>query len=439
MATSDMILEYTHIKANQTMESTISNNDITVLFALSVMSLLMGFFSNYLLTALTVVLFVIILFRRGIETGICSYVYLSIWGRFTTLPVFSGISLISIILSTYLFIYILLNRIKIKIPDFILLLIVFLEGCYSFFITKTTSGLFLAFDIMIIIYINSVLVVDKEKTNRFWKKLLLYLYVSTIFSVLWGIVSFFRGNSTRLYLYGQYIRRFQSTVGTDRSCMIYCAGLIYPLYYMRNKTLRIVSIFGLLTALLLSFSMTAIICGSVFFSIYLYDQYKNDHQTKRIWIIAGILAFALYFTYIWNFGSHIGPINTIVRRAQLIISRIDSGDVARATSGRTDILSGYQVIYQNLPFYKKLFGSGVTSFYGHSGIVNYSHNTYVDMIMYFGIIPAVFLLFRLIQSYAKRKKDDLAVQISLLKVAYVITGFSVSMLTNNYWWMFFLI
>ncbi len=424
---------------NDSVPNDVGRNDRLTLTVLSALCVTLGFFPNYGLSILSVLVFIVILGKGGIESAICAYVYLSIWGKFTTLPVFSGISLISVILSLYIFLHICRNKVKIRFVDFLLLFIVFFEGVHSVLFTKTTSGIFLVFDLMIIIYINSVLTKDENRRKEFYTRLFLYLYVSTVFSIFWGVGSYLAGKGARLYLHGQYFRRFQSTVGTDRSCMIYCSGLIYPLYYMKNKALRIGSVFGMMAALLMSFSITAILCAGVFFTIYLYDQYRSNRDEKKLWITLGILALIAYLIYIWYFGSHIGPINTIVRRVQLILARLNSGDVARATSGRSDILSNYRAIFNSLPLSQKLLGSGVTTFYGFSEVENFSHNTYLDLEMYFGLIPTLFIFWRLIHSIRIRRNDQQFTQILLLKTAYILTAFSVSMLTNNYWWAMFLI
>ena len=401
--------------------------DKLTLGILSVFSLLFIAFQNNLLINIALVFaFLFIVHKFGIKTGIMAYVFLVQWERFTTMPFLSAISIIDMILGLLIIVSLCRNSFKVRIDDFILLSIVTIYGSIALIWYKDFSGLRMLFDVFIVIYIRQVSLCDEEERVSFWKTLLFYLYVSALFSILWGIISMLRGDVIRLFLAGTYITRIRSTVGTDRSCMLYCAAAIYPLLYMKNKVIKYLSL-GLLSAmLLLTFSMTALVCIIAFILIFLFFKYKESKSSKRLAIILLIIIISTAFFFIWNNGSGITAIDQMLGRARTVADSIYISDYSRATTGRTDIWEWYMNIFNNeFTIFNKLFGSAVLNYKFIYSFSEYAHNTYIDMLLYMGIIPLALLFYRWIKRIREYRGTEIQLPIILLKVSYLITGLSV--------------
>lgn len=69
----------------------------------------------------------------------------------------------------------------------------------------------------------------------------------------------------------------------------------------------------------------------------------------------------------------------------------------------------------------------------------YSHNSYLDMLFYFGYIPFVFIVYRIIKNIIDYRNKPEFIKILMMKEAYLITALSVSMFTNEYFWLMFII
>ena len=411
---------------------------IVVVLSLIVFSMSILSFNTPVVLALIFTI-IYILGKFGIDRAIASYIFVSIWARFTTLPVFSGVAIIALILGMYILLDIIKSKRTIKLIDFIFLIIVVLEGILSLFATNKFEGLMLIPDVLIACYASSVCKRTDEERLKFWNRILYYMYISTLVSIGWGFINFLGGNYATLYFYGAHIPRFKATIGTDRSCLIYCASLVYCLFFQKKRVVKIATIIILVFSLLSSFSITAVLCLFVVSGTYLLYSYKhNKSKTKIVIFILGCIIF-MYILYVYNYGSHVSVIDTIVQRFKLIISRIDAGDTARATSGRTDIWQVYIQGFQNQSLFNQLFGSGYTSLLSLINSSAYSHNTYLDMLFYFGYIPFAIIIYRVIKNLFDYRHKPEFINILMMKEAYIITVLSVSMFTNEYFWLMFII
>ena len=419
----------------------IENRYRIVLIILGFFSLLFAFISSNIFVNLAlIVCFVLILLVGGFETGFYAYMYLVSWERFTTLPVFSSISYIGIILAAYIILSMSRKINKVNIWDFILLLIVALEGMFSYFVSNSFSGMMLLIDVIIVLGIYSILQnKSKDEVEKFWNRLFLYLYIGSLLSLVWGTFMYLQGDVATVYIGEVSILRLTTTVGTDRACMLLCTGMIYPIYYMKNRIIKIISIVVLTCSVLATVSMAAILCLAVFFIIVLFHKYRHIKSQKKAVMLIFLIVMIGYLIYSWNYMSGIGALDTVIDRLKQTIFRVNSGDLAAATTGRSDLLEAYWNYFKQQNLFAQLFGSGYTTAYNIILAENYSHNTFIDMLIYFGIFPLLLILIRTLVKSRKTIQQGGNVQFLLLKTVYIITALGVSMLTNSYWWIFFIL
>lgn len=414
-------------------------SDKKALYGLSVLSILFVFLqNNQILNLAAIALFLAILAQKDMSTAICSYFYLTTWERFTTMPVLSAISIIDMILGFVVVIQLIHKRIRIRLDDSVLLCIACIYSVIALLLHRNMSGIKMIFDVFIVIYIRYINQ-DKEDNADFWKRAFLFIYISTVLSIMWGFVSYMQGNVATIHLDGNIHSRLRSTVGTDRSCMLYCAAAIYPFFYMKKKWLKICSLGLLATMTLLTISITAVLCASVFCLILLIDSYRKSKLNKGILVILIALILGTFY-YVYNYGSGITAIDNMINRTKKVSMKVSDGDFSNATSGRTEIFDDYWYIYSNrFSFFNKLFGSGVVNYKYYYDLPDYVHNTYMDMLLYMGLIPLIFVFYRFYNGIKYYKNSNYQLQILLLKTSYALTALSVSMFTATYWWVFFII
>ncbi len=185
----------------------------------------------------------------------------------------------------------------------------------------------------------------------------------------------------------------------------------------------------------MTISLTAMICMGTMALLYAFFQYRGKHRLRVLGI--GIVIMA-YLIYVWNSGSRISFINTAVLRVHKFVDKLSEGNYENATSGRTGIVAEYLQLYQQLPFINKIFGTGHANMYSTSGFEHYAHNSYLDMLFYGGVPGCVLFIGRIVRSCIEINDKRIRQAITLLKVVYGITGFSVSALTADYWLVFLL-
>ena len=95
--------------------------------------------------------------------------------------------------------------------------------------------------------------------------------------------------------------------------------------------------------------------------------------------------------------------------------------------------------YKDLPLINKLIGSFYINRTSFTTTGHYSHNSFIDVLLYsglFGIILFAIAIFKNVSYYRKRQEF---LSVLLLKVTFVITGLSVSMLSSTYWFIWLIL
>ncbi|NLK28675.1 MAG: hypothetical protein GX306_10095, partial [Clostridiales bacterium] len=134
-------------------------------------------------------------------------------------------------------------------------------------------------------------------------------------------------------------------------------------------------------------------------------------------------------------------IKPIVIRIDVVIEGLKSGDMSAATSSRSYLADIYLNDFENYSLFGKLFGSFYSNRFraimGISGLDNYAHNSFIDILLYTGILGIISLFAWIVMKVRFLKGREEFLPVVLLKLIFLLTGFSVSMLTNCYWftWM----
>lgn len=303
-------------------------------------------------------------------------------------------------------------------------------GIKNLLIEGLLTGISFAFYYIIAFYMVYTFVLDFRGSKNFWQKTFLAIIISTAFAVIYGktqhteLNRWVSGLGSTKQLFG--------TLGTTRFGLYLCISLIYPLYFESKKYVRVLLCVLLSVAVLQTVSMTALAMLIGVFSFYFFTS-KQSGMTKVLITILIVIIFILLMI-LWPHISQIDIIRPIAQRIENIMSDIDAGNINEATSGRADLTTVYMNRFNNLPLLDRIFGGGILETAGSW----YSHNSYIDLLTYFGYFGIALLLILQIVRVFQYWRSPEFLQIILLKLLVIIVGATVSIGSDQYWliWMF---
>lgn len=374
--------------------------------------------------------FLFVLFQWGKKEAIFTYLYLVFFIPITRGDSTTIVAPIGIILSLVLSLDLLKGR-KIGIGYFILLFVFGIYAARSMLQGDSYSILSIIYDLLIVIFIKFRLINNEQQKHEFWEKLYFYVFFAALVSIACGIFSF-QGLSDR----------FSLPIGIDRACLLLVGGMIYPLFHIKNLLIKFGLIFILMFSLILTVSMTAIICLVTFIVIllfyYLFMSKKVSVFSKyllTVLVLAGFVVLGLW----WTNGSGIAAVDKMIDRMKLILTQISNNELDKATTGRYEIIKVYLSYFNNFSLPDKLFGGGMSNYYQIAYYRNYSHNTPIDLLLFVGIIPSILFGLFVFKQFFNIKNSEERVKVILFKSVMLTTCLSVSMLTGSYWLPFVLL
>ena len=379
---------------------------------------------NDIVLALSVIVF----FAANLETDIYLYMFSLPWmyvGKFSF-----GVT-ISLVNTVLLVLKIVTGKRKIRftILEGIIFAYLLMLGALSLLLNRSFTGISICLYYFIAVYVYSTYAVDREQCNEFWEKCLFIIMISTAICIIYG----FRADTGYdRWISGMgYVTQLYGTMGTSRFGLYLALSLLYPLYYVDNKITKLILSVLVAISIIETVSMTALALLIFILGYYVLTTGRMSVRKARIFIVVG-LAVALVIIF-WEQIGNIDALRPMYIRTNLIISQLKAGDLNTATSGRVSMSDVYVDRFESYSLFNKLFG-GASLSVAESG---YSHNSYLDMLNYCGIVGA--LLFALLQLRRIREYSKTAVkgQAILAKLLFIITGATVSIFSSQYWLMLF--
>ena len=386
-------------------------------------------------------LITVVFTSASMKGSLMMYLFFTLWENVT---VFSFGVTLSLILQLIMFGKIVLYYLKsnktvfYNFFDLTVCALGFLYGIMDYLIgTGGLSGVSIAIDIFIIIYAHSVYR-DESQSSKFWEAVFFTIMVSTIIAVIYG---FFNDTSSDRWISGLgFVKQLYGTIGTARIGMFLCASLIYPVFYLNKPLIKGVLCILLCIGVFMTFSLTSMICLIVFWSIVLLFKDRNNFR-KNLKKLGLVVILIMTVVLLWGSIREISIIKPIVIRIDVVIEGLKSGDMSAATSSRSYLADIYLNDFENYSLFGKLFGSFYSNRFraimGISGLDNYAHNSFIDILLYTGILGIISLFAWIVMKVRFLKGREEFLPVVLLKLIFLLTGFSVSMLTNCYWftWM----
>lgn len=298
--------------------------------------------------------------------------------------------------------------------------------------TKGFEGFHFFIKSMVVVYALSYMM-NEDDTYDFWKTIFQLIAISTIFSAIYG---FFYNTSLERWivgLEGHYGSQLYGTLGTTRLGMFTVVSLVYPLYFVQDKLLKYALIITFIILTLKTISITALGLLACLFMIYLYS--KRYLWAKGFFSIT-ILVLVLILS--WPRLSHISVVRPIALRIEYSMNKIKKGNIDKATTGRSELKDFYTSKFDDLPLVNQYFGTGSSSALKYVKNASYlnSHNSYIDMMFYWGRCGIFFLLFVTIRKVMHFRNSFCFYPIFTLKICFLIVTGSVSVFSSTFWSFF---
>jgi hypothetical protein len=349
-------------------------------------------------------------------------------------PLLGG-SLVRVYNILFLF-YMVINSTRINIKSYfpflvIYFLLIFTELRYNVF---NLQGIISS---VVILTIMSLL--HKSVLSR---KLMLFTFITT------GLCIVYYGLCNLEWI---YIGRFYSVVKDPN----YTAFLLFPGYIasmslnvVKSKLVIIIFLIFLI-AILFTSSLTALF--SLLIVTYLKFKYDLNNSILNyfknyylVLFIPFILSLFILFGDIFEEGL------LLVNRLNETIELLSQSDFSAATSNRSDLFSSYFRLIWDSDLFNFIFGfypyltSPDLNSVSISKFDNISHNSYLDVMLYVGLIGLIIVIFFnfsrikfLVDKF--RKADYIYFDLFLIKFSFVIMSASLSLFPFRYFIYFFLI
>lgn len=309
-----------------------------------------------------------------------------------------------------------------ELPLFLYLLLI---GFLTLVETKSLTGISMVFYFLIACYISSEYIKNDLKRFTFLKYGLFSIMISVGIAAIYGLM-FQTGINRWISGFGYSIQLY-GTMGTTRFGLYLCIALLYPLYYVRSPILKITLCTIIVIAILATVSVTALLLLVVVLGVYFVTKSKlNASKIMCICIIAMLLP--MLFT-LKDELCNISFVKPIYTRVELSIKEFSDGNIDAASSGRQELLSTAVDRFKNSNIAEKFLGSQSIK---EDTALN-SHNSYIDMLNYMGIIGVLLVFLLQIVRIKEYMRYDERMQLLLIKVLIIFCATSVSIFSAQYW------
>lgn len=311
----------------------------------------------------------------------------------------------------------------------------FVYALFCKLVNNSFTGFNIFFKSLFFIYALSYMN-NNDNCNSFWKTVFQMIAISTILTVIYG---YFYDTALERWITGlddNYGSQLYGTLGTTRTGIFTVASIIYSLYYIKNKYLKvsILVVFTVLTFMTISITALGLMLA-VFFIYFIYKRYFNGWK-----LISSITIVIFVSLFVFPYVSHIESIKPMFLRLQNISEHIKYGDIDKAVSGRDNLAIFYINEFEKGSNIEQLLGKFSTSALNsiETATMN-SHNSYIDMLFYFGIIGVILTLFISVRKIYFFRDFDCYYPVLSLKFVFLLVATSVSIFSSAYWIYFTLL
>lgn len=305
----------------------------------------------------------------------------------------------------------------------VLLVYIAIMALVSVALYQNFTGIGYIFKVLITFYLISLLY-DEQLVSNAVQSILHVLMISSLVATVYG---FFHETGVERWLaeMGGYVTQFYGTLGTTRMALFFLVGMAYFLYYANNIIVRYAGLVLFTILILMTVSLTAIILYVVVILIYMFSLGK---LRKTLLYLLLVVALAGATFPIWSSSSYVQP---IMYRMTYSMDSYEQGDVNAAVSGREYLMDNYSNALKK--------GNPATVFLGNArsamsvtGINTNTHNTYIDILFWFGILGLVLLVIYQIKRFRIIWKQSYFFPLLTIKAIFLLGAAAVSIMSATY-------
>lgn len=312
---------------------------------------------------------------------------------------------------------------KVMSMQMVLLLYITIIGLFSFLITQSFTGLSFVFKVFVTFFVIS-LMHDESATSNVVKSIFHVLMISSMVATVYGF-SHETGQDRWISEIGDYVTQFQGTLGTTRMAFFYLVGIAYFLYYVKNVIVRYIGLALFTILILMTVSVTAIILYVAVILIYTYSFGKLGKTLIYLFLVIALVGVSFP---IWSNISFVKP---IIYRISFSMNAYYNGDVDDAVSGRDNLTYYYLDEFKEGSVANMIFGNSKSAM-SVTGADTNSHNTYIDIIYYFGLLGLLLLLFYQIKKIVLIRHQSYFFPLLTLKAILLLGAATVSIMTASF-------
>ena len=298
----------------------------------------------------------------------------------------------------------------------------------SFVFYHSTTGIGYVFKVLITFYSITFLKSD----NSFFcylKSITHVLMFSALIATIYG-TTHETGLERWIHGMGGSVIQLYGTLGTTRMALFYLVGIVYFLYFQNNKKIKLIGLAVFIVLTLMTVSLTAVVLLCIVMLVYLISHGK----VKKIIQYSVLSILLIISTYpIWSTFSFVLP---VLDRIEYSTDAMEQGDTNAALSGREDLKNFYVQQFENSRIGTKVLGLPNTPM-EVTGFDMNSHNTYIDILFYFGYIGLILLFIFQFEQFKLMKSSMYFYPLITLKLIILIGASSVSIMSATYF--FFLL
>ena len=314
-----------------------------------------------------------------------------------------------------------------RLQMYLLLYICFI-AFISFVFYHSTTGIGYIFKVLITFY--SISFLKSEKCFfQYLKSITHILALSALVATIYG-TTHETGLERWIHGMGGYVTQLYGTLGTTRMALFYLVGIIHFLYFQENKITKYggLILFIILTLMTVSLTAVALLC----FVMLIYMLSRGKIHTIVLRLSLSVILIISTFP-IWSTFSFVQP---VIDRIEYSSDAIEQGDTNAALTGREELKKYYLKQFEESDVPTKVLGNFRTTI-ETTGFNMNSHNTYIDILFYFGILGLFLLFIYQFKRYHIMKETQYFYPLISLKLLILIGASSVSIMSATYF--FFLL
>lgn len=328
------------------------------------------------------------------------------------------------------------SELKFTFFQYLIITVLFLYSIFEVFIYHNIIGFTVLINVLI-------MAMHNELHDR--NQLLNNVYTCFLYSVISGIVyGLVHQNFMDRWVEGiGYIKQFNGTYEPNFMALYINIGIIIILTNKYSTLKKIIGLLVLYFGLIITFSLSGMILNLIsVISIFFLYSLEKKYLLRNI---KYVFIYSLPALFISFFVVNTDLFYPVKRRVLNTISNLIIGNYSKATSSRTDLANLYIHEWNQLSIVSKTFGMAHFSFYNFLkskttlSFLQYSHNSYLDMLFTFGVIWTVIIAILIVSNTFIEYIRDKDVTLFTIRVCVLIAAFNLSAFTSKVFYFWFII